>query len=289
MTIGAICYGVLITLGLSCLATLRRLPRARIFWSQRMVLMVHVCSLLVLNTALSVKGMKGNLVSIFETRPEALTYFYLDRFNIMAVIIFALTDGVLVWRCYMVQRVLLGGRPTRWQHICWIIPSALWLMSIGLGVTAVAISDPTLLLSEPPAPLSKLLLILFTFCNIALNTFATANIVIRLLIHRREMISSFGRTSTLSNFHVRIAGIVLESAAINVPISIASAVCSILVGGFGLLAWQIGVPTQSFSSVLVIYQVAKGRAVGSESMSSNKGSESQRLDTIITTQTDTYD
>lgn len=131
MIFGSLCYGALLTVGLSCLKALRSLPRHGGSWNQRRVLMVHVSLLLLLNTVLQVKTFRQNLIAIFETPPESLTYFYLDMFNILVVAVLALTDGLLVWRCYMVQKVLLGGRPARWNHLCWIIPSVLWFIFLG--------------------------------------------------------------------------------------------------------------------------------------------------------------
>ncbi|KXN82042.1 hypothetical protein AN958_03293 [Leucoagaricus sp. SymC.cos] len=282
MIIGSICYGILFTLGIACLRSLRLLPRQDRFWSQRRILMIHVALLLVLNTVLLVKNARANLVAVFDTRPERLTYFYLDRANILVVIVLAMTDGLLVWRCYMVQRVLLQGKPARWNHLCWVIPMILWIAFTGSGIAAVVVFDPTRLLALDPEPLTLVFLLLSSFCNFFLNLFSTTNIVIRLLIHRRTMIASFGPRSTLSNFHLQIIGIILESAVINLPMAIASATCSLIVGGFGFLAWQIGVPAQSFSSVLVIYQVAKGRAVGSERI--KRQPESHHLDTLVYSQ-----
>lgn len=112
------------------------------------------------------------------------------------------------------------------------------------GITGVILSDPNRLLALEPEPFTLLLLLISILCNILLNTFATANIIIRLLLHRRKMIASFGRTSLLSNYHLGIVGILLESAIINVPLSIASVACALVVGGFGLMAWELGVPSQ---------------------------------------------
>lgn len=282
MILGSVCYGMLLAVGVACLKALRPLPRRAGFWCQRRVLMLHVNFMLILNTALQVKNCRENLIAIFETPPERLTYFYLDKLNILVVIVLALTDGLLVWRCYMVQKVLLQGRPARWNNLCWIIPMCLWIAFMGVGITVIISFHPDRPLAENAEPLTLIFLLLAMLCNILLNLFASGNIIIRLLIHRRTMIKSFGETSALSRVHSRIVGIILESAAINIPIAIASATCSWIVGGFGLLAWQVGVPAQSLSSVLVIYQVAKGRAVGSERVS--KGGQSLQLDTLVLTQ-----
>jgi hypothetical protein len=114
----------------------------------------------------------------------------------------------------------------------------------GAGLGAVVVSDPSRPLAEDPDPLAIILLLISTVCNVLLNLFATANIIIRLLIHRRAVLRSFGRTTTLSNVHLRIVGIMLESAIINLPSAISYGVCAVLVGGFGLLAFEIAVPAQ---------------------------------------------
>lgn len=93
--------------------------------------MLHVVALLISNTVIQLKNYRANLVAIFDTPPEELTYFYLDRYNILVVLVFALTDGVLVWRCYMVQKVLFQGRPAGWNHLCWIFPMVLWVIFMG--------------------------------------------------------------------------------------------------------------------------------------------------------------
>jgi hypothetical protein len=140
MIIGAVCYGILIILSLSCLKALHPLPKEGMFWNQRRVLMLHVVLLLICNTGLQLKNYKQILVAIFDTSPEDLRYFYLDWWNILVVIVLGLTDGLLVWRCYMVQKVLLQGRAAGWNHLCWLFPMALWLASIGK-------CDPVIILS----------------------------------------------------------------------------------------------------------------------------------------------
>ncbi|KAF9450018.1 hypothetical protein P691DRAFT_789973 [Macrolepiota fuliginosa MF-IS2] len=186
IVISGVCSGVLLALGLTCLRILHQLPHPQGFWNQRTMLMLYVGLVMLLNAALEGKSVREILVAVFETRPEALTYFYMGRFNIVAVLLLALTDGLLVWRCYMVQKVVLHGKPTKWQHICWIIPLTLWF-------------------------------------------------------------------------------ILIESAIINWPIAIAIIVCAIL-EKYGVMALHIGIPLQSCSSVLVIYQVAMDKALSSNSI-----------------------
>jgi hypothetical protein len=114
-----------------------------------------------------------------------------------------------------------------------------------VAIADIAVSsDPDRPFVLDPEPLDLIFLFLATLCNILLNIFASANIIIRLLIHRRSIKKSFGPTPALRNLHIRICGIILESAAINVPIAIAAATLTWTVGGFALLVWQVGVPAQ---------------------------------------------
>lgn len=59
--------------------------------------------------------------------------------------------------------------------------------------------------------------------NITLNLYATLFISIRLLLHRRMITAHLGTTVGTAQ-HIYIVGILLESAAINVPVTFACAV-----------------------------------------------------------------
>lgn len=63
--------------------------------------------------------------------------------------------------------------------------------------------------------------------NIILNLFATSNIVVRLLCYRGQILASFGsgtQSHILANEQLKTMGILLESAAINIPTTIFSAI-----------------------------------------------------------------
>lgn len=71
-------------------------------------------------------------------------------------------------------------------------------------------------------------------CNVAINLFGTINIVTRLLLHRRSLITAFGRSSPLAKHHICISSILLESAALNVPVTLL-VIVFLLVGGTPVL------------------------------------------------------
>lgn len=60
--------------------------------------------------------------------------------------------------------------------------------------------------------------------NTALNLYATCFITIRLLVHRRLVKTRLGNNEAVTAHHLHIIGILLESAAINVPVAIVAAV-----------------------------------------------------------------
>lgn len=62
-------------------------------------------------------------------------------------------------------------------------------------------------------------------CNIVLNFFGIINIVVRLLLHRRSIVATFGRPSNSAKESGRISGILLGSAALNIPVTLLAVTC----------------------------------------------------------------
>ncbi|KAF9447972.1 hypothetical protein P691DRAFT_818487 [Macrolepiota fuliginosa MF-IS2] len=81
--------------------------------------------------------------------------------------------------------------------------------------------------------------------------------------------------------HNNIVSILLESAAINVPIAICAAVGNMVTtyGGESTLIWAIfyfiGIPSRALATIIVIHQVALGRAIGRR----NRGEVAQLMET----------
>ncbi|KAF9440949.1 hypothetical protein P691DRAFT_800803, partial [Macrolepiota fuliginosa MF-IS2] len=97
--------------------------------------------------------------------------------------------------------------------------------------------------------------------NILLNVFATCFIAIRLLLHRRTLVSYFGEAAPGAK-HLRTVNILVESAAINIPVTIAGVVGIAVDPELGDIVGAIAVACQSFASVLILHRIALGRAVG---------------------------
>ncbi len=80
--------------------------------------------------------------------------------------------------------------------------------------------------------------------NFTLNVFATSSIVIRLLLHRRSVIAIHGRKNALAEYSLRILSILLESAAINVPLALLAIIGLLIRADFAPLLTQIITPGQ---------------------------------------------
>lgn len=97
--------------------------------------------------------------------------------------------------------------------------------------------------------------------NTVLNIYATLFITIRLLDYRKTVMTLLGGKADTSRY-LHIVSILLESAAINVPITIAAAVGIGLNALFGVIIAPVAIVGQAFASVIIIHQVAMGRAFG---------------------------
>lgn len=105
------------------------------------------------------------------------------------------------------------------------------------GTTAVAISDPDRTFSPGviERPITwEVLSIIGLSCNVILTLFGTINIVVRLLLHRRSIITAFGRTSALAKHQRCISSILLESAVLNIPMALL-AIIGLFVGKITVL------------------------------------------------------
>jgi len=273
LILGGIGYGALLTLGVACLVTFsysRHLGRRWLGCEK--ILSVHVSLVLLMNTILQVWNAKSNVNAIFYTDPDHITFFYHDWENIFTVFLAMLTEGILVWRCYMIQEALSTEQfSSLWHKTCWIFPAFLWVAGAVTGTAAVVLLDPTAPLfssAESNSPGLTLFLVA-AIVHFTLNLFAISNIIIRLLLHRRFVIAVFGRECAGVEHSLRVSSILLESAAINLPLALLSIVGLLVQANYSALLIQIITPGQCIASILVIYQVARRRTVV-ESRSSSK-------------------
>lgn len=99
MTLGAMSYGTLLTLSISCIGKLQRCPQpptGNKDLNQQRVLQCYVSLVLIFNTILQAKNMQQFLGAVFYTNPDKLTYFYWNPFNTFIGLVIMLTDGLVV-------------------------------------------------------------------------------------------------------------------------------------------------------------------------------------------------
>ncbi|KAF9440948.1 hypothetical protein P691DRAFT_685722 [Macrolepiota fuliginosa MF-IS2] len=253
MIIAALFNGGLLTLGINCIFLLRPMfmksLRQRRFWG------AYIVILLLANLGyLTAYFLWGSYWIFFASNPEKrskASVILTTICNVVPVVIVSMTDGVLAWRCYMVE-MALGRSSSKFSKVFFISPLCLWAMTMGAGLVRNTRDYLNFISSalETTALAS----------NILLNLYTTIFIATRLLLHRRMVIACFGTTAP-TNRHLQIVTILLESAAINVPVTIIAATGLVIDTIPGKIAIPIAFACQSFASVLILHQVAVGRTV----------------------------
>ncbi|KAF9440947.1 hypothetical protein P691DRAFT_800801, partial [Macrolepiota fuliginosa MF-IS2] len=154
-----------------------------------------------------------------DVRKAAYVVGYLS--NLMPLLTVCLTDGLLVWRCYVVQTNIDLGKHSGWRSVFWVIPLGLWVTTAAMGLVGgilfVVGPDP-----KAVNPLTHVLEATALISNCLVNMFTTCYITTCLLLHKRMVGAAFGENAPTDQ-HLRIISILLESAAIGVPVTVVAA------------------------------------------------------------------
>lgn len=106
MTLGAISYGALLALSISCIGLLHRTAKpfaAGGFWNQHRVFQGYVVLILALNTILQVDHIKSFIQIIFYTKPDQVALLYRGPWRTLNGWIVVLADGLLVSVLYRIS------------------------------------------------------------------------------------------------------------------------------------------------------------------------------------------
>ncbi|KAJ3570548.1 hypothetical protein NP233_g4334 [Leucocoprinus birnbaumii] len=260
ITVGILLTGGLVSFGILCISLLSTVknPETRI---QHHVLRAYLVALLFIVTVYvgsEFAWSNGSVIFHFpralyepSTQGNGITHVVALSVSATPVLGAILTDGLLVWRCHMIQKISL--HPDKWQIMFWVLPACLWGLTFATGCTYVIIE--AVQAANAGAAFKTIALV----SNVALNIYATFFISIRLLGYRRLMMRNVGAKAVEPRY-LRIATIFLESAAINVPITITVAVGFGLGAPFGTIMAPVAYVGQAFASIIIIHQVALGRA-----------------------------
>ncbi|KAF5347731.1 hypothetical protein D9756_009051 [Leucocoprinus leucothites] len=274
----ALFEGGLFTLAVICISLLS--PKRIYHSKQQKILRGYIIVLLLFNYIYLVsRFLKTQLTLLFiivgyskgysKGKRIDVALFYLT--NVVPALILGLTDGLLVWRCYRVQHALEGDQigPSRWKNIFWIIPLCLWVATVVTSLVGGCLITTRLDLATTLEATAYAL-------NALSNVFATCFIITRLVQHRRMIIRRFGDSAPPLR-HLRIASIILQSAAVNVPVSILAAVGIAPKQVLGWVAAPVAIACQSFCSILIIKQVALRRVIDEQEGSYQRRTEGGEL------------
>ncbi|KAL9710349.1 hypothetical protein Ac2012v2_006648 [Leucoagaricus gongylophorus] len=243
--------GGLLTMGITCFSLFSSIPDSNTTL-RRALWRVYILGLMLLNIAF--------LTAIFVWSYRRVIFLGFDESVVghsmllvvdsIGYVILSVTDGFLVWRCYMVYRTLSGSR-SKLEALLWIVPLVLCMITFGTGTVSISIQRPR----------DIMILQLISFgSNILLNLLAPTYLTVRLLIHKRMVLKQYGNEAPVGQY-LQTVCILLESAALNLPVAIIGIVGIGNGKYFGWVVQAVSVVIQSFASLLILHQVALGKVV----------------------------
>lgn len=127
-----------------------------------------------------------------------------------------------------------------------------------LGIAAIATLDSdTSIIDKQARSFGETVLFFAILSNVGLNILATSNIVIRLLHYRNQISDTFGPGTLLYNLvnnQLRITNILLEAAALNIPVTLLGGIVLWRVEFFAVdILLQVAVPLQVWECLLVTH------------------------------------
>ncbi|KAF9444486.1 hypothetical protein P691DRAFT_778218 [Macrolepiota fuliginosa MF-IS2] len=261
---GFLLTGGLITLWISCIFLLARgKQRAS---RQHLFFRIYITALLFLVISLEIEELLRLFCSVIFPNQIGQQQKMLNILTILTsltpVAIGALTDGLLVWRCFVIyQRLRHSLLPVKGGCIVWIFPVCLWVLTTVTGcIGGGLLFAPDMRYSG----VSKKLEATALGSNVTLNIYATIFITTLLLVHGQMVKRCLGNTASRglgsTPQHLPLVAILLESAAINVPVTIVVAIGIGAGEDFGAIVTPSALASQALASVLIIHQVALGRA-----------------------------
>ncbi|KAF5362142.1 hypothetical protein D9756_002548 [Leucocoprinus leucothites] len=261
MSIGVIVMalldGVLFTLGVLCIFLLHS-GSARPSMQQKLLVGYIILLILVNLITVIVDFIWSHFPFLLALNPAqgqavqvAMEYFA----NLMPLVSILVTDALLLWRCYRVQKIL-GPNQGAKSNVFWVIPSIFWVAMLVTGITAATFCREKHLLMAKLVGMSLGM-------NVLINLYAAAFIITRLLLHKRMTMARLGDRIPMGQ-HLRLISIVLQSAVLNVPVTFAALVCIVSGDASYNVLSPIAVTCQSLSVVLIIHQVASRRTVDAQ-------------------------
>lgn len=257
----AVVNGGLLALGTTCILLLSRPsqkdfdgpnPQRATFWK------CFILTLLVMNIFYLI-GASIFFIEALYGKPESVALYIMLQLCLVSIV--SLTDGVMTWRCYMVSNAL-GPHHWRFRKLLWMFPFCLYITTVVAGITGALTAIATEGHGYPHVPGAVALV-----SNAILNVYATAFISICLLRYERSISKAAlrlnGSTVPAVTESRHIVQLFLQSSAVNVPVVI-TAVVIVIHSKWTLstVLLSIGISFQSFSTLIVLHQVALHKSIG---------------------------
>lgn len=249
LTLGAICIFFLVSFTTNPQESSSGHPSPKLkqfrFWT------LYIPVLLVLNIALMVLGVWQFL---FMGTNATVT----EGMVLISGLTLSLTDGVLVWRCHKVQSLALGFHQGKLAYtVMRLLPQFFYFIALAAGLISII---------ERAVAHSMISVVTFEVAlvsNALLNIYATSFISIHLLLFRK--VARACHPADLSGVRQSrwLIQNFLEGAVINVPLVLTAIILSCIGNSqFRDYLAFIGIPCQSFSTLLILHQMVLGKAIG---------------------------
>lgn len=245
LALSSICYGILLLLGLLCFIALWRGKDSKGGSRTRLGLKIYITLTVITATvaeAWEVVVTTTGVLDMFCTSMRLMPRNpYVGKIDVVFFIMNCLTDGLLVWRCYVLATGL-GGK--RWL-VAWIAPLVIYV--------ALLVTGPVLL-SNPPAGVVNGLVTAQIAISLFLNVTISTSILSLLFRYRNMVTRVFGKDS--GKVYLNTMTILVESASLIVMMDV-FVIATVRGNIGGYVSFQMWVHVQPIASFLIIYQIAR--------------------------------
>ncbi|KAG2052037.1 hypothetical protein BDR06DRAFT_915872 [Suillus hirtellus] len=262
----SIAYGIGVTLFFMCFHLLiRQMTRAN--YKKSLPLLIYITTDVILGTLFMASLADFTQLAFIQYRdyPGGPNAFENDMFgipvdmlgNVCGVLMMALSDGLVVWRCMVIYR---GCMVPIW--IIMLFPCLMFAGSIVMGIMwllQLSSSSPFFTSTNINYTVPYLSL------SLALNIIITIAIVLRLLTYRHQISKALG--PRFGAQYTSIAAMIVESAALYSTFSLALLILFLLNNPISAAFIELLPQIQVVAMLLIVFRVAQGKGWSQDTMS----------------------
>ncbi|KAG1901993.1 uncharacterized protein F5891DRAFT_1187022 [Suillus fuscotomentosus] len=262
----SIAYGIGVTLFFMCFHLLIR-QMTRTNYKKSLPLLIYITIDFILGTLFMASLADFTQLAFIQYRdyPGGPNAFENNMFgipvdmlgNVCGVLMMALSDGLVVWRCLVIYR---GCIVPIW--IIMLFPCLMFAGSIAMGIMwllQLSSSSPFFTSTNINYTVPYLSL------SLALNIIITIAIVLRLLTYRHRITKALG--SRFGAQYTSIAAMIVESAALYSTFSLALLILFLLNNPISAAFIELLPQIQVVAMLLIVFRVAQGKGWSQDTMS----------------------